>query len=83
KQQKSTEQINIAIADISNGLNSFIHSTEVATASAEGLTRLAKELETVLNARAFPRDEGKPDAALPENLAVLLSKENSLGMDTL
>ncbi|MDR2759658.1 MAG: methyl-accepting chemotaxis protein [Spirochaetaceae bacterium] len=49
KQQKSTEQINIAITDISNGLNSFIHSTEVVTGSAEGLTRLAKELERVLN----------------------------------
>jgi methyl-accepting chemotaxis protein len=54
KQQKSTEQINIAIADISNGLNSFIHSTEVATSSAKGLTQLAKELELVLNAQALP-----------------------------
>jgi methyl-accepting chemotaxis protein len=54
KQQKSTEQINIAITDISNGLNSFIHSTEIATSSAEGLTRLAKELEQVLNAPALP-----------------------------
>jgi methyl-accepting chemotaxis protein len=49
KQQKSTEQINIAITDISNGLNSFIHSTEVASASAYELTELAKELERVLN----------------------------------
>jgi methyl-accepting chemotaxis protein len=49
KQQKSIEQINIAIADISRGLNNFIHSTEVATASAEGLTKLSKELDTVLN----------------------------------
>ncbi|MDR1317463.1 MAG: methyl-accepting chemotaxis protein [Spirochaetales bacterium] len=48
KQQKSSEQINIAIADISRGLSSFIHSTEVATASAEGLTRLIGELETIL-----------------------------------
>ncbi|MDR2402847.1 MAG: methyl-accepting chemotaxis protein [Spirochaetaceae bacterium] len=54
KQQKSTEQINIAIADISNGLNNFIHSTEVATASTEGLTQLAKELELVLNAQVIP-----------------------------
>jgi methyl-accepting chemotaxis protein len=58
KQQKSTEQINIAIADISNGLNSFIHSTEVATASAKGLTQLAKELELVLNAQALPTEGG-------------------------
>ncbi|MDR1899343.1 MAG: methyl-accepting chemotaxis protein [Treponema sp.] len=49
KQQQSIEQINIAIADISRGLNSFIHSTEVATASAEGLTRLMRDLGTVLN----------------------------------
>jgi methyl-accepting chemotaxis protein len=63
KQQRSTEQINIAITDISNGLNSFIHSTEIATASAEGLTRLAKELELVLNARKLP------DSAAGENLA--------------
>jgi methyl-accepting chemotaxis protein len=54
KQQKSTEQINIAIADISNGLTSFIHSTEVVTGSAEGLSRLVKELEQILNAQALP-----------------------------
>jgi methyl-accepting chemotaxis protein len=59
KQQKSTEQINIAITDISNGLNNFIHSTEVATASAEGLTRLARELEMVLNAQPLPRSEDR------------------------
>jgi methyl-accepting chemotaxis protein len=50
KQQKSSEQIGIAIVDISRGLSSFIHSTEVATASAEGLTRLIGELETILGA---------------------------------
>ena len=49
KQQKSAEQINIAIADISTGLNNFIHSTEVATSSAEGLTRMIQELGTLLN----------------------------------
>jgi methyl-accepting chemotaxis protein len=64
KQQKSTEQINIAITDISNGLNSFIHSTEVVTGSAEGLTRLAKELEQVLNTKThdLPAEEPPPDA---------------------
>ena len=51
KQQKSTEQINVAIADISAGLNSFLHSTEVATASAEGLTRMIEELDDLLNVR--------------------------------
>ena len=50
KQQKSTEQISIAIADISAGLSSFLHSTEVATSSAEGLTRMIEELDILLNA---------------------------------
>ncbi|MDR0590193.1 MAG: methyl-accepting chemotaxis protein [Spirochaetaceae bacterium] len=68
KQQKSTEQINIAITDISNGLNNFIHSTEVVTGSAEGLTRLAKELELVLNAKNL-RDEPADDISdLPDIL---------------
>jgi methyl-accepting chemotaxis protein len=49
KQRHSIEQINIAIADISRGLNSFIHSTEVATASAEGLAGLIRDLDSVLN----------------------------------
>jgi methyl-accepting chemotaxis protein len=49
KQQKSTEQINIAIADISTGLSNFIRSTEVATSSAEGLTRMINELGALLN----------------------------------
>jgi methyl-accepting chemotaxis protein len=49
KQQRSTEQINIAIADISQGLNNFIHSTEIATTSAEGLTRMIENLEKLLN----------------------------------
>jgi methyl-accepting chemotaxis protein len=48
KQQKSSEQINVAIADISQGLNSFIHSTGAATSSAEGLTRLIEELDKLL-----------------------------------
>jgi methyl-accepting chemotaxis protein len=51
KQRQSTEQIDIAIADISKGLNSFIHSTEVATSSAEGLSRLIHELELLLNTK--------------------------------
>jgi len=48
-QQKSTEHINIAIADISAGLSSFLHSTEVASASAGGLTLMIEELEDFLN----------------------------------
>jgi len=49
KQQKSTEQINLAMADISNGLGNFLRSTEVATTSAEGLTRMIEELGVLLN----------------------------------
>jgi methyl-accepting chemotaxis protein len=67
KQQKSTEQINVAIADISSGLNSFLHSTEVATRSAEGLIRLAKELEQVLNTPVEPiPPEGNVPADVPD-----------------
>jgi len=51
KQQKSIEQINVAIADISTGLSNFLRSTEVATASAEGLTRMIEELGILLNAK--------------------------------
>jgi methyl-accepting chemotaxis protein len=51
RQQRSTEQINIAIADISQGLNNFIHSTEVATASAEALTRLIETMEKLLDTK--------------------------------
>ncbi|MDR3342773.1 MAG: methyl-accepting chemotaxis protein [Treponema sp.] len=49
KQRKSSEQIHSAISDISRGLNSFLHSTEVATSSAEKLTELACTLELTLN----------------------------------
>jgi methyl-accepting chemotaxis protein len=49
RQQKSTEQINIAIADISGGLGNFLRSTEIAVASAEGLTQMIDELEDLLN----------------------------------
>jgi methyl-accepting chemotaxis protein len=51
KQQRSAEQINIAIADISQGLNNFIHSTEAATTSAEGLTRIIGDLEKILETK--------------------------------
>jgi methyl-accepting chemotaxis protein len=58
KQRQSTEQIDIAIADISKGLNNFIHSTEVATSSAEGLSRLIQELELLLNTKLGGVDGG-------------------------
>jgi methyl-accepting chemotaxis protein len=48
KQQKSTEQINVAISDISRGLSNFIQSTRVATSSAEELTEMIQELDTLL-----------------------------------
>jgi methyl-accepting chemotaxis protein len=51
KQQKSTEQINIAMADISSGLSNFINSTEVATTSAEGLTQMIQELGALLTTK--------------------------------
>ena len=51
KQQKSIEQINVAIADISTGLSNFINSTEVATSSAGGLTQMIHELGTILSAK--------------------------------
>jgi methyl-accepting chemotaxis protein len=51
KQQKSSEQINIAIADISKGLNNFIHSTEMATSSAEGLSEMIRKLESILETK--------------------------------
>jgi methyl-accepting chemotaxis protein len=62
KQQKSTEQINIAIADISTGLGSFIHSTEVATSSAENLTRMIQELGSLLNLNTGGEDESSAAA---------------------
>jgi methyl-accepting chemotaxis protein len=63
KQRHSIEQINIAIADISRGLNSFIHSTEVATASAEGLIGLTRDLDSVLNTGRA--ESGESDRRFP------------------
>jgi len=51
KQQKSTEQINIAIADISRGLSNFIQSTRVATSSAEELTQMIQALDSLLSVK--------------------------------
>jgi methyl-accepting chemotaxis protein len=48
KQLKSSAQISIAISDISKGLHNFIQSTKIATSSAEGLTDMIKELDTLL-----------------------------------
>ncbi|MCL2557188.1 MAG: methyl-accepting chemotaxis protein [Treponema sp.] len=51
KQLKSSEQIDIAMSDISSGLGSFLRSTEVATGSAEELTRMIEELGDLLEAK--------------------------------
>jgi methyl-accepting chemotaxis protein len=48
KQQKSTEQINIAVTDISRGLSNFIQSTRIATSSAEDLSDLIQKLSSLL-----------------------------------
>jgi methyl-accepting chemotaxis protein len=48
KQQKSSEQINTAIADISSGLANFISSTETAISSTEELSDIIHELGTLL-----------------------------------
>jgi len=49
KQQKSTEQINIAITYISKGLSNFLQSTRVATSSAEDLSQLIEKLGVLLD----------------------------------
>jgi len=61
KQQKSTEQINLAMADISNGLGNFLRSTEVATASAEGLTRIIEELGILLDIKNTTLGSSRPE----------------------
>jgi methyl-accepting chemotaxis protein len=73
KQQRSTEQINTAIADISQGLNNFIQSTEAATASAEGLTRLIEDLDNLLETKTTA-DGG--DSA-PAEASALLGKNGN------
>jgi methyl-accepting chemotaxis protein len=49
KQRKSSEQINVAITDISRSLETFIRAAERAAASAEGLAGFSRDLEEVLN----------------------------------
>jgi len=56
QQQKSTEQINIAVADISAGLGNFLRSTEAATASAGGLAQMIEKLGDLLNIKGEDRD---------------------------
>ena len=52
KHQKSSKQISIAIKDISAGLGNFLRSTEVATSSAEELTKMIIELENLLDVKS-------------------------------
>jgi len=49
KQLKSTEHINVAISDISRGLTNFIQSTRIATSSAEELTEMILQLNSLLS----------------------------------
>jgi len=56
QQQKYTEQINVAIVDISRGLSSFIQSTEAATSSAEELVQMMAELRKILTSEADFRE---------------------------
>jgi methyl-accepting chemotaxis protein len=51
KQLKSTGQINMAIADISEGLSKFIQSTRAASSSADDLTQMIGELAALLNSK--------------------------------
>ncbi|MDR2964825.1 MAG: methyl-accepting chemotaxis protein [Treponema sp.] len=49
KQNQSSKQINIAIAEISKGLSSFIQATRTAAASVEDLTDTIKKFSVLLN----------------------------------
>ncbi|MCL2210303.1 MAG: methyl-accepting chemotaxis protein [Treponema sp.] len=49
KQQKSTEQISIAVNDITKGLRDFINSTKSVSSSAEELSKIIQKLEALLN----------------------------------
>ncbi|MDR2730319.1 MAG: methyl-accepting chemotaxis protein [Treponema sp.] len=51
KQQKSSEQIDIAITDISSGLSNFIKSTEIVTSSAGELSNMISGLGVLLNVK--------------------------------
>ncbi|MCL2763675.1 MAG: methyl-accepting chemotaxis protein [Treponema sp.] len=57
RQLKSTEQINTAITDISKGLANFIHSTRVATSSAEELSHLTAEFGNLFTEDTLSQDE--------------------------
>jgi methyl-accepting chemotaxis protein len=52
KQQKPTEQINTAIVDISKGLSGFINSTKAVSSSAEELTKMIHELDSLLTVKS-------------------------------
>jgi len=60
KQQKSSQQINIAIADISKGLSSFIQSTRITTSSAEELTKMISKLNELLSVHSSDAKLSEP-----------------------
>jgi methyl-accepting chemotaxis protein len=62
KQQKSIEQINVAVTDISRGLSNFIQSTRVATSSAEDLSDLIQKLNSILSKNQDNQTSDKPDS---------------------
>jgi methyl-accepting chemotaxis protein len=57
QQQKSSEHINIAITDISKGLSNFIQSTRIATSSAEELTKMIQQLDTLLTREPLKKNK--------------------------
>ena len=57
KQQKSSEQINIAISDISKGLSNFMESTKSVANSTEELSKIILGLETLLSGKKSTGEE--------------------------
>jgi len=60
QQQKSSEHIGVAITDISRGLTNFIQSTRVATSSAEELTEMIQQLDTLLTKQNTEKESELP-----------------------
>jgi len=58
QQEKSSEHIGVAITDISKGLSNFIQSTKVATSSAEELTEMIQQLDSLLTNQNSNKENG-------------------------
>ncbi|MCL2215300.1 MAG: chemotaxis protein, partial [Treponema sp.] len=61
QQEKSSEHIGVAITDISRGLSSFIQSTRVATSSAEELTEMIQQLDSLLTGQYSAKENNTGD----------------------